>query len=149
MRNAFMMLMDLRTFFCSLVIRNFCQNHPVVDRLVCKAWSWVLWWICRLVSYISKQWLSGCRWIANAPLRSHSSRQYRTHPPQRRGEAPTMVEMAPSCASRSDSFIPDDPISISAFDSNHFQEEEWSNGCSNTGPVNIFLGQCTVASKNV
>ena len=114
----------------------FEKKHPV-------------WWICRLVSYISKQWLSGCRWIANAPLRSHSSRQYRTHPPQRRGEAPTMVEMALACASRSDSFIPDDPISISAFDSNHFQEEEWSNGCSNTGPVNIFLGQCNVASKNV
>ena len=121
----------------------------MVDRLVFKAWPWVLLWICRLVSYISKQWLSGCRWIANAPLTSHSSRQYRTHPPQRRGEAPTMVEMASACASRSDSFIPDDPISISAFDSNHFQEEEWSNGCSNTGPVNIFLGQCTVASSNV
>ena len=60
-----------------------------------------------------------------------------------------MVEMALACASRSDSFIPDDPISISAFDSNHFQEEEWSNGCSNTGPVNIFFGQCTVASSNV
>ena len=59
---------------------------------------------------ILKHQLSGGRRSTNAPLTSHSSRQYRTHPPQRRGEEKWLRPKIPfSGPSGSASFIPDDP----------------------------------------